>query len=61
MTSEKLKCDLCGSEIQKEPVRKNFDGEEKVFCCDGCARVYGEAHKKGLLNQILTNKSHKKG
>ncbi len=60
MTSEKLKCDLCDSEIREDPVYREFDGEEKVFCCDGCARVYGEAYKNGILDQILTSESHKK-
>ena len=59
MVTEKLKCDLCGSEILENPVRQEFDGEVKNFCCNGCARVYGEAYQKGILDQILIEKSHK--
>ena len=60
MGSDKLKCDLCGSEIIKEPVHHTIDGEDKVFCCNGCARVYSEAYQKGILDQVLTEKAHKK-
>jgi len=60
MKSKYLKCELCGSDIREKPVKQMFDGEEKNFCCDGCARVYGEAHKKGLLDQILVDQTHKK-
>ena len=49
----KLTCDLCGEQIDGKPVVRAFDGEEKHFCCEGCARIYQLAHENGLLDQVL--------
>lgn len=46
-------CDLCGLDITAAPVVQTFDGEEKHFCCQGCARVYQAAHENGMLDQVL--------
>jgi heavy metal translocating P-type ATPase len=46
-------CDLCGLKIEGLPVTQTFDGEEKHFCCQGCARVYQVAHENQLLDQVL--------
>jgi heavy metal translocating P-type ATPase len=46
-------CDLCGLQIAPPPVVKNFDGAEKHFCCQGCARVYQVAYENGILDQVL--------
>jgi heavy metal translocating P-type ATPase len=46
-------CDLCGLQLPSPPVVQVFDGEEKRFCCGGCARVYHVAHESGLLDQVL--------
>jgi heavy metal translocating P-type ATPase len=46
-------CDLCGLKINGAPVVRSFDGEEKHFCCEGCARVYQVAHDNGMLDQVL--------
>jgi heavy metal translocating P-type ATPase len=46
-------CDLCGLKINGSPVAQSFDGEEKHFCCHGCARVYDVAHENDMLDQIL--------
>lgn len=48
-----LTCDLCGEQIDGQPVVRTLDGEEKHFCCEGCARVYEVAHEKGMLDQVL--------
>lgn len=46
-------CDLCGLDLPSPPVVQIVDGEEKSFCCGGCARVYQVAHESGLLDQVL--------
>ena len=46
-------CDLCGLKIDPPPVVQTFDGEEKHFCCQGCARVYQVAYENDLLAQVL--------
>jgi heavy metal translocating P-type ATPase len=45
-------CDLCGLEITAAPITQVFDGKEKRFCCQGCARVYQAAYENGLLDQL---------
>jgi heavy metal translocating P-type ATPase len=47
------RCDLCGLEIDGPPVVRSFDGEEKRFCCEGCARVYTVARENDMLDQVL--------
>jgi heavy metal translocating P-type ATPase len=47
------KCDLCGLRIDGKPVVRTFDGEEKHFCCEGCARVYEVARESNMLDQVL--------
>jgi heavy metal translocating P-type ATPase len=47
-------CDLCGLDISTAPVVQVFNGEEKHFCCHGCARVYQAALESGILDQVLT-------
>jgi heavy metal translocating P-type ATPase len=47
------KCDLCGLRIDGKPVVRKFDGEEKHFCCEGCARVYEVARENNMLDQVL--------
>lgn len=51
--SERESCDLCGLRIEGEPVVHTFDGEEKYFCCQGCARVYEVAYENAMLDQVL--------
>jgi len=46
-------CDLCGLDITAAPVVQIFDGEEKHFCCQGCARVFQAAYENGMLDQVL--------
>jgi heavy metal translocating P-type ATPase len=53
VSPQKLACDLCGEQIDGEPVTREIDGEEKHFCCQGCARVYQVAHDQGMLEQVL--------
>ena len=45
-------CALCGLRAPA-PVAGTFAGEEKSFCCTGCARVYGLASENGVLDQVL--------
>ncbi len=52
-TQEKMKCDLCGLDIDGPPVVEVIGGEEKHFCCQGCARVYRVAYENGMLDQVL--------
>jgi heavy metal translocating P-type ATPase len=40
-------------EIDGPPIVRSFDGEEKHFCCEGCARVYTVARENDLLDQVL--------
>jgi heavy metal translocating P-type ATPase len=53
LVDRKERCDLCGLEIDGPPVVRSFDGEEKHFCCEGCARVYTVARENDLLDQVL--------
>ncbi len=47
-------CDLCGLPITGKPIIKTFDGVEKHFCCQGCARVYQAAYDNHMLDQVIT-------
>ena len=46
-------CDLCGLPLPAKPVRLEIDGQEKLFCCQGCARVYETAHDQDMLSAVL--------
>jgi Cu+-exporting ATPase len=46
-------CDLCGLKIDGPPVTRDFDGKEKHFCCQGCARVYTIAQENNMLDQVV--------
>jgi heavy metal translocating P-type ATPase len=46
-------CDLCGLSTDGRPVMQAFEGEEKAFCCQGCARVYELALQNGMLDAVL--------
>jgi heavy metal translocating P-type ATPase len=52
MADEKDRCALCHMPITGEPVVRDFDGEEKHFCCHGCSRTYAQAHEQGMLDQV---------
>jgi heavy metal translocating P-type ATPase len=47
-----MTCELCQAGVQK-PVTEFFNGEEKVFCCEGCRQVYRLASEEGLLPLVL--------
>jgi heavy metal translocating P-type ATPase len=53
VSKDRLACDLCGEQIDRNPVVRAFDGEEKHFCCEGCARIYQLAHENSMLDQVL--------
>ena len=53
-------CALCGLRIDGPPVKREFDGEEKHFCCQGCARVYDIAHDQGMLEQVISKPETKR-
>jgi heavy metal translocating P-type ATPase len=62
MSAVTLTCDLCGREIEGQPVRETVGGEEHAFCCEGCARVYRNAYDNGMLEEILKESvSHQHG
>ncbi|MGD8406797.1 MAG: heavy metal translocating P-type ATPase, partial [Anaerolineales bacterium] len=50
MTPEK--CALCGDPIEGQPVVQNIGGEEKKFCCGGCARAYQQAYENDMLEKV---------
>lgn len=52
MVKENNHCELCHMPISGEPVVRQIEGEEKHFCCDGCARTYTQAHEQGMLDQV---------
>jgi len=44
-----MRCDHCLLEFpEREAVRERFAGDEKVFCCTGCAGVYRLIQAEGL-------------
>ncbi len=53
MAVEQDRCALCGMPVRGEPVVRTFDGEEKHFCCQGCARVYQAAYDNHILDQVI--------
>ncbi len=46
-------CDLCGLPLPSPPVERQIRAQRKLFCCEGCARVYSVADDNGLLEQVL--------
>ena len=44
-------CDLCGQEIKGPGVRKSFDGGERTFCSEGCARAYRDMHQHSAAGE----------
>jgi len=46
-------CDLCGLRLPSPPVVQVLDGQERRFCCGGCARVYQVAGENDMLDQVL--------
>ena len=53
MVAESGVCALCGLKIDGPPVKREFDGVEQVFCCEGCARVYQMAYENDMLDDVL--------
>jgi heavy metal translocating P-type ATPase len=51
-TKEKRHCDLCGLDIDGKPIVKEFDGQEKFFCCEGCGQVYKAAYDNNMLDEV---------
>lgn len=47
-------CALCGDTIVSQPVVQTIGGEEKHFCCQGCARTYQKAYENDLLDKVVT-------
>jgi len=45
-------CALCGDLIEGQPAVRNINGEEKHFCCDGCARAYQQAYENDMLEKV---------
>lgn len=42
-------CELCGLTIGRHPFTRNFNGEEKQFCCLGCMNVYAILLESGVM------------
>ncbi len=59
VAGHKETCDLCDQPIEGAPVVRTFDGEEKHFCCPGCARVYQVARENDMLDQVLPESKRK--
>ena len=57
MTQEK--CALCGDPIEGQPVVRNINGEEKHFCCEGCARAYQQAYENDMLDKVKPKQEKK--
>lgn len=53
-------CDLCGLKIDGDPVVRDFDGQKKHFCCQGCARVYSIARENDMLDQVIARPEKKR-
>ncbi|MCA9935415.1 MAG: heavy metal translocating P-type ATPase metal-binding domain-containing protein, partial [Anaerolineales bacterium] len=53
-------CALCGLTIDSVPIIETFAGEEKQFCCQGCARVYQVACDNEMLDEVLASNSSAK-
>ena len=44
-----LTCDHCLLEMpERNAIRENVDGQQKVFCCHGCSGIYRLIHSEGL-------------
>ncbi|MFN2136198.1 MAG: heavy metal translocating P-type ATPase, partial [Candidatus Promineifilaceae bacterium] len=54
MTAEAERCALCQMPIKGEPAVAYVGGEEKHFCCHGCAGTYTRAHEQGLQEQVAS-------
>ena len=52
-------CALCGDTIEGQPVVQTIGGEEKHFCCPGCARTYQQAYENDLLDKVVTRTEKK--
>lgn len=49
-------CALCGPGFSKgTPVLRTFAGQDKRFCCEGCASAYELARDRGMLDQVLAH------
>ncbi|MCB8920176.1 MAG: heavy metal translocating P-type ATPase [Ardenticatenaceae bacterium] len=53
-------CALCGLTIDSVPIIETFAGEEKQFCCQGCARVYQVAFDNEMLDEVLAANANTK-
>ena len=59
ITTTKEYCDLCGLQIDGDPVVRAYDGEEKHFCCKGCARIYDIAKENDMLDEVIVQPEEK--
>ncbi|MCA9987449.1 MAG: HAD-IC family P-type ATPase, partial [Anaerolineales bacterium] len=60
MVNQTEPCALCGLNIDGPPIIEPFAGEEKQFCCQGCARVYQVAFDNDMLDEVLAANSSAK-
>ncbi len=47
------RCDLCGLPLPREPIHLQSGDPTRLFCCEGCARVYEVARDTGMLDIVL--------
>lgn len=52
VAGEQETCALCGMPLKGQPVVRHFDGDEKHFCCEGCARAYDKARQEDMLDKV---------
>ena len=53
-------CDLCGQDIEGAGVQESFDGEEKSFCGEDCARAYRDMQQLGPVDEKGSGSGAKK-
>jgi len=58
--SRRQTCALCTQEIKGSAIRESFDGEEKTFCSEGCARAYRDMHQSSSAGQQSPGPDQKK-
>ena len=50
-SKKRMTCDLCGQEIEGAGVQKSFEGEDRIFCGEDCARAYRDMHEHSQVGE----------
>ncbi|HEX7556095.1 MAG TPA: heavy metal translocating P-type ATPase [Leptolinea sp.] len=56
MVVQRKTCDLCNLPLPDPPVKREVNDETRLFCCEGCARVYEVAFDNHMLEAVLGQK-----